>query len=123
MPPLRLRSLKYSVAPSCMSFPSCSDGPLNAADWPRTISLSVTPWAIANLLAASPGAVIHARMLPPPVAAGSAGEDLAHLVHEALGARVVPVSIAAVYLIQLAQQLALPLGEPYRRFHRHLAEQ
>src|SRR5258706_11297906 len=61
----------------------------------------------------------------PPSGGGSnsrlAREELLHLVHEALGARVVAVAIFAVDVVELAQELLLPVGEAHRGLDRDLA--
>src|SRR5438445_261357 len=129
-----------------MSRPSCCAGPESATDWPSTIRLSVTPCAraepAANASAASDMRIMESSALRPstrgpgdiipsgpraqsaPLALQmSPGEELAHLVHEALGPRVVAVAVAAVDVLELAQQLALALGELYGGLDHHLAEQ
>src|SRR6266446_9716465 len=129
--------------------PSSCAGPENTAPWPRTICVSVIPGVCAAARAANPSAMTAAipvrNMVSPiagdrygshitPLAAGrqggtgglalrlSAGEELAHLLHEALGARVVAARVLVVELVELAQQLAVPLGEAHRRLHDHAAE-
>src|SRR6185295_15726057 len=53
----------------------------------------------------------------------SAREELPDLVHEALGPRAVPVGILRHALVQLAQELALPVREAHRRLDHDLAQE
>src|SRR6185369_3266123 len=50
-------------------------------------------------------------------------EELLHLLEPALGARVVARAVFVADGLELAQQLALALGELHRCFHHHMAEQ
>src|SRR5882762_6156474 len=50
-------------------------------------------------------------------------EELLDLVEPRLGARVVAGAVLLADRLELAQQLALALGEADRRFHHHVAEQ
>src|SRR2546425_5789034 len=50
-------------------------------------------------------------------------EELLHFVEPGLGARVVARAVLLGDRLELAQQLALALGEADRRFHHHVAEQ
>src|SRR5258708_11246550 len=128
-----------------MSRPSCWAGPEKATDWRRTTCESETPGACAiaaeDRASAAPRmrlrimflskcvsehdtAVHREESLPRRVGcAPLAREELAHLLHEALGARVVAVAVLAVDLFQLAQEVLLALGEPHRRLHHDLAQQ
>src|SRR5260221_12632004 len=91
-----------------MSRPSCCAGPVSAPDCPRRIVESVTPCADAAPAAARASAARSLRvMVSPHICFGhhtsgggifrdaqllwpaSTGEELPHLLHEALGARVV----------------------------------
>src|SRR5258706_12540969 len=91
-----------------MSRPSCCAGPVSATDCPRRIVESVTPCADAAPAAARASAARSLRvMVSPHICFGhhtsgggifrdsqllwpaSTGEELPHLLHEALGARVV----------------------------------
>src|SRR6187551_10540 len=122
-----------------MSRPSCWAGPVSATDWPRTTCVSVTPWAAAIVVKASPSAPIsfpHMLLLPriadvgrnatwdrPCLCYRSAAEEFAHFVHEALGARAVAVGVLLQRLVELTQELLLAVGEAHRRFHHHLAHE
>src|SRR5688572_26990752 len=114
-----------------MSRPSCWAGPVSATDWPRTIWLSVTPCAEANVAAATATAARNRRFMVSPVFVdcsgndnrGSAGEEVPYLVHEALGARIVARAVALVDVLQLAQQVLLAVGEAHRGLHHHGAQQ
>src|SRR5690348_8889696 len=117
-----------------MSLPSCSAGPDRATDWPRRIWLSVTPCAQARLEAAHAARRRSSRFMKRPrwfvvpflFFRGmilALAEELPHLVHEALGARVVARAVLLVDLLQLAQDVLLAVGEAHRRLHHHLAEE
>src|SRR5437870_4941968 len=113
-----------------MSRPSCCAGPESATDWPSTIWLSVTPCAraepAANASAASDMRIMESSALRPstrgpgdiipsgpraqsaPLALQmSPGEELAHLVHEALGPRVVAAVAAVRGLREADRHLAM----------------
>src|SRR5258706_4562833 len=112
-----------------MSRPSCCAGPVSATDCPRRIVESVTPCADAAPAAARASAARSLRvMVSPHICFGhhtsgggifrdaqllwpaSTGEELPHLLHEALGARVVAVCVPCVFLLALAQQGPLSVG-------------
>src|SRR6187402_3328161 len=108
-----------------MSLPSCSAGPDSATDCPRTICVSLTPCAPAKVAARAASAVRMTRFMTPPGScvtpqddsAGSAGEEVSYLVHEALGARVVARAVALVDLLELLEEVLLAVGEAYRGLH------
>src|SRR5258706_2916409 len=114
-----------------MSSRSCCAGPVRATDCPSTTCESVTPCAQARPAARASPSVERTllSMTPSPLRSGcegndtSAGEELPHLVHEALGAGAVPVGILLHGLVQLAQELALPVGEAHRRLDDDLAHE
>ncbi len=64
MPPSALTWSIQSLAPERIWIPSCAAGPLNAADWPMTTVLSVTPsWALAGAAAA----IASAKLTSMPI--------------------------------------------------------
>src|SRR6185437_9932942 len=102
-----------------MSWPSCAAGPVMAADCPRTIWESVTPCAAAGIASASASMARMVRIMGSsfgPLVSGPrciippgsgrrhprgykchlAGEELADLLHEAAGARVVAAAVLVV---------------------------
>src|SRR5438105_15886316 len=123
--------------------PSSCAGPEKTAPWPSTICVSVMPCAKAAPPRASAPAAISTRIMIFPFripvrsiiqprhggAAGgcavwlSAGEELPHLLHEALGAGIVAARVLAVDFLELAQELAMAVGQPHRRLDDHLAEE
>src|SRR2546421_2266126 len=110
--------------------PSSCAGPEKTAPWPSTICVSVMPCAKAAPPRASAPAAISARIMISPseslcdpsynrlmaVRQGdaplglSAGEELAHLLHEALGAGGVAAPGPSVDLLQLAPGVPVPGG-------------
>src|SRR6185369_12952523 len=114
-----------------MSSPSCWAGPVRATDCPSRTCESVTPCAHTRPVAKTrPSVEMNLlNMTPSPLRSGcegndtSACEELPHLVHEALGPGAVPVGILLHGLVQLAQELALPVGEAHRRLDHDLAHE
>src|SRR5262245_16794189 len=51
------------------------------------------------------------------------GEELFDLVHPRLCSRIVAVPVLLADRVELAQQLALPVGEVHRRLDHHMAQQ